>query len=214
VLRIAVRTTWDYGRYANSAGLRPRKGATPSARNPAGYTALHLAAWHGPSVDIVQGLLKLGASRGLKTADDKKERALDIARRRGHAHLYDMLTPQGLPDVSDADLAKVEAHFHTVVVEEARGIFTPSMLLPDLGLLRDHPRIWMPVPGMYGVSSSSFLSAVDDCILITRALLQGFNFRWEDGHLVTESSCRVCGGSGRTNHITTDGAKLVDEGWG
>jgi hypothetical protein len=47
---------------------------------------------------------------------------------------------------------KVEAHFHEVIIEEARGAFEPdSMRLPDLDLLRDQREVWMPIPGMCGV---------------------------------------------------------------
>jgi len=195
LFRIAVRYEQDMGRFANSSRLHPRFDATsgnPFVGKLSGYTALHQAAWHGAPVEIVQGLIELGASRGIRTTDGKRQRPLDIANEKNHEHLYDILTPRGLPEVSDEELLKVEAHFHEVVVAEARGVFkSDSMRLPDLGLLRDHPRVWMPIPGMYG----------------------GFNFWWDDGHLVTESSCRVCGGSGRTNHITSGGAKLVDQGW-
>jgi len=174
LFRIAVRYEQDMGRFANSSRLHPRFDATsgnPFVGKLSGYTALHQAAWHGAPVEIVQGLIELGASRvfilsslpllydssstklgGIRTTDGKRQRPLDIATEKNHEHLYDILTPRGLPEVSDEELLKVEAHFHEVVVAEARGVFkSDSMRLPDLGLLRDHPRVWMPIPGMYGV---------------------------------------------------------------
>jgi hypothetical protein len=63
LFRIAVRGSWDfaYGRFANCTRLlRNPQGA----RTPSRYTALHQAAWHGAPVNIVQGLIELGASRG------------------------------------------------------------------------------------------------------------------------------------------------------
>ena len=89
---------------------------------------------------------------GVRTTDGKKQRPLDIALEKGHEHLYDILTPRGLPEVSEEELLKVEAHFHEVIIEEARGVFDPdSMRLPDLDLLRDQREVWMPIPGMCGV---------------------------------------------------------------
>jgi hypothetical protein len=93
----------------------------------------------------------------LRTTGDKRQYPLDIARENGHKHLFDILSPQGLPEVSEEDLLKIEIHCHKVVLAEAGSIFKPnSMRLPDLCMLRDNPRprIWMPVPGMYGVRSS------------------------------------------------------------
>jgi hypothetical protein len=69
--------------------------------------------------------------------------------------------PTGLPEVTDEELSQVEAHFHKVIAEEARGIFKPeSMRFPPLGLLRDQPRVWMPVPGMYGVRTKVSRSSI------------------------------------------------------
>jgi hypothetical protein len=89
---------------------------------------------------------------GLRTTDGKNQRPLDIAREKGHAHLYAILSTNNLPQVSDTDLAQVEAHFHTVILCEAMGTFKPELMrLPDLGMLRDKPRVSMQVPGMHGV---------------------------------------------------------------
>jgi hypothetical protein len=68
-----------------------------------------------------------------------------------------ILAPPGdkIPQVSDEDLAKIQQHFQKIVLEEARGIFKlESMKIPDLSLLREVDKIWMPVPGMYGVSGT------------------------------------------------------------
>jgi len=89
---------------------------------------------------------------GIRTTDGKNQRPLDIAREKGHKHLYAILSIDLLPQVSDDELAEVERHFHAVILEEARGVFKlESMQLPQLGMLRDKPRITMQIPGMYGV---------------------------------------------------------------
>lgn len=69
----------------------------------------------------------------------------------------------------------------------------------------------MPVPEMYGVGHR-FISKAGSLKIHTS--FKGFNLRFEDDKLVIESFCRVVGGSGRTNHITAEGATLVEEGWG
>ncbi|GDX83357.1 hypothetical protein LBMAG42_51680 [Deltaproteobacteria bacterium] len=72
-----------------------------------------------------------------------------------------------------------------------------GLRLPDLEPLleMDEPRMWFPVPGMYG----------------------GFSFRLDLGadvpKLVSESWCRVVGGSGERHEVTVDGARLVDRGF-
>jgi hypothetical protein len=55
--------------------------------------------------------------------------------------------------------------------------------------------MWFPVPGMYG----------------------GFSYRLEsvgvEAKLVSESWCRVVGGSGQRHEITSAGSQLVEEGF-
>ena len=60
LLRMAIETP----RLINSRRLQ-KKIAPGGAqgRPPAGYTALHQAAWHGAPVEIVQALINLGAHR-------------------------------------------------------------------------------------------------------------------------------------------------------
>lgn len=57
------------------------------------------------------------------------------------------------------------------------------------------PQMWFPVPGMYG----------------------GFSYRLEsigvDAKLMAESWGRVVGGSGQRHEITSEGSRLVEEGF-
>ena len=75
---------------------------------------------------------------------------------------------------------------------EEHGLRLPE-LEPLLELAR--PKMWFAVPGMYG----------------------GFSYRLEvDGvhpKLVSESWCRVVGGSGQRHAITPAGSQLVEEGF-
>jgi hypothetical protein len=161
LLKIPVRTKWCFaiGRFANCTRLRP---------NPPHGIHLPQAACHGAPVKIVQGLIELGSSRqcifslalthfnlclssigGLRTTNGKTQ--LSNLSMRGHRHLYDILMPTGLPEVTDEELSQVEAHFHKIIVEEAGGVLKPESMRFPLGDLRGQPRVWMPIPGMYGV---------------------------------------------------------------
>jgi hypothetical protein len=98
----------------------------------------------------------------------------------------------------EAALARLEVLFHALIRERARPIDPPPAL--DLPRLREplpseEKPGWFPVPGMYG----------------------GFAYWAERGDpspkLVTESWCRVVGGSGQRHEITEAGCRLVDEGF-
>jgi hypothetical protein len=148
----------------------------------------------------------------LRSTDGRSQTPADIAASRGYTTLANILTPPNLiPQISDEMLDKIQEHFVAVVLHEARRKYQPeTMKMVDLRVMREVKKVFMPVPGMYGVSSS-IVTGVPECPL-TR--MQGFTLTWEGEHLISESYCRVCGGSGRTNHITAEGATLVAEGWG
>ena len=59
----------------------------------------------------------------------------------------------------------------------------------------DQPKMWFAVPGMYG----------------------GFSYLLESpgvqAKIVIESWCRVSGGSGQRHEITSEGSRLVEEGF-
>ncbi len=95
---------------------------------------------------------------------------------------------------------EIQKHFHTLIRKRAASIESISELkLPELKPLLtettwEKKKAWFPVPGMYG----------------------GFSYWMEgeglDAKLITESWCRVVGGSGQRHEITRRGAVLVDEG--
>jgi hypothetical protein len=50
-------------------------------------------------------------------------------------------------------LSKIQERLKGLVVEESRGMFKPGeMRVVDLTVLREVKKVFMPVPGMYGVS--------------------------------------------------------------
>ena len=80
---------------------------------------------------------------------------MDIARKSGHTHLLEVLTPTPSLSFAPDKLAKVEAGVHQVI-RERQGVAPllerTAMRLPPLELLTETPgnALWFPVPGMYG----------------------------------------------------------------
>ncbi|TXK40345.1 ankyrin repeat domain-containing protein [Nonomuraea sp. C10] len=156
------------------------------------YAPLHQAAWRGAAPEAVRRLVALGAWRTLRTASG--ERAVDVARRKGHRHLVEPLTPAILHPVPEGTLATIQRHFHGLIRQRAEDLVTLHRLrLPELEPLTEQadPSCWFPVPGMYG----------------------GFGYRLEPPGLVVESWCRVVGGSGQRHAIDEGGVRLLDEGF-
>lgn len=160
------------------------------------YTPLHQAAHGGAKPEIVDQLLRLGAWRTVQNA--RGERAVDVAERCGHPHLLDVLAPVYRHTVPPGVLLTVQAHFHSVIRGRAEELVTRQQLrLPELEPLLELevPKMWFAVPGMYG----------------------GFSFCLVEfgvsAKLVSESWCRVAGGSGQRHEITSQGSRLVEEGF-
>lgn len=213
----------------NTTRLQRTENITSGNGRPlSGFTALHQAAWQGAPVEVVQGLLDLGAYSTfthtlpykyhlttvlgwVRTTDGRNNLPVDVARLRGHSHLYDILEPPNyLPKWTQKDLKSIERHFYRVIEERTDWITDEAgMRLPNLEVLREiKGRMYMAVPGMYGVSTCNHTGTTSyngD---------QGFGFQLEGDHLVVESNCRVVGGSGMTHHITPLGVTIANEGWG
>lgn len=160
------------------------------------YAPLHQAAHGGAPVEVVQRLIGMGAFRTLQNA--RGERPIDIAERQGHRHLLGVLAPKHEHHVPLGVLRQVQAHFHAVIRGRAEELVNEHQLrLPELEPLLEleRPQMWFPVPGMYG----------------------GFSYRLEaagvEAKLVSESWCRVVGGSGQRHEITSAGSRLVEEGF-
>jgi hypothetical protein len=160
------------------------------------YTVLHQAAHGGAPAKVVEQLLALGAWRTLRNAAG--ERPVDIAGRRGHPDLAELLAPALQHDVPLSVLQPLQERFHAVIRARAAELVREHELrLPELEPLLElpAPRMWFPVPGMYG----------------------GFHY-WLDQLaggtvLVVESWSRVVGESGQRHLISPFGSVLVAEGF-
>lgn len=96
------------------------------------------------------------------------------------------------------DLHAIEERFHALIRERC-GDLTDGLELPKLDattVTQLNVRTYFPVPGFYGGFSYSFQ-------------------RGNNNHLemVTESWCRICGGSGQRHVITPQTTTLVEEGF-
>ena len=160
------------------------------------YTPLHQATHGNAPVKVVQEMIGMGAWRTLKNANG--ERPVDIAIAKKHQHLVRLLEPVYKTKVSLNILQKIQQLFHATILSRAKDLIEKSALrLPELEPLLEinQPQMWFPVPGMYG----------------------GFNY-WLDSEgnevkLISESWCRVVGGSGQRHEITSKESRLVDEGF-
>ena len=95
-------------------------------------------------------------------------------------------------------LQKIERHFHAVIRSRAAALVERHGLeLPHLSdlLKRSDRKAFLRVPGMYGGFS---------CWLEREG---------EDTVLISESWCRIVGGSGERHEVTSDGSRLVEEGF-
>jgi hypothetical protein len=160
------------------------------------YAPLHQAAYAGAPVEVVRRLIEMGAWRTLQNA--RGERPVDVAERKGHNHLLQVLEPVYRHRVPIGVLLKIQCHFHEVIRGRAEQLVQEHALrLPELEPLLelDRPQMWFAVPGMYG----------------------GFSYRLEsagvEAKLVSESWCRVADGSGQRHEITCEGSRLVEEGF-
>jgi hypothetical protein len=160
------------------------------------FAPIHQAAHGGASPEVVRALLDLGAWRTLKNAAG--DRAVDIARAKSHAKLLAILDPVFMQSVPQPILEGIQAHFHELIRQRAGELVREHMLrLPVLEPILEFPprKFWFAIPGMYG----------------------GFAYWLVEGRtstvLVSESWCRIAGGSGQRHEINAHGCRLVDRGF-
>jgi len=101
-------------------------------------------------------------------------------------------------DITKDILLSIQGHFHEVIRERAGDLIEEhKLVLPELArLLRTKKlKAWFRIPGMCG----------------------GFSYWLEDDgleiKLISESWCRVVGGSGQRHEVTVNGSRLVEEGF-
>lgn len=159
------------------------------------YTPLHQAAFGNAPIDIVEKLIALGAWRTLQNS--KGERPVDIAKQKEYMNLTKILEPEYKHKVPFDILIKIQNHFHETIRERStRLVKEENLRLPELVVLLEleMPEMWFPVPGMYG----------------------GFSFRLKtngaNSKLISESWCRVVGGSDERHEITASESTLVRQG--
>lgn len=160
------------------------------------YAPLHQAAYGNAPLEVVQQMVAIGAWRTLKNADSEKP--VDLARKKKHQYLVQLLEPNYKRYIPRETLQTIQHHFHLIIVGRTGHLVEKfGLRLPELEPLLeiDRPRMWFPVPEMYG----------------------GFSY-WLDGEgknakLICESWCRVVDGSGQRHEITSNEGKLVDEGF-
>lgn len=153
------------------------------------YAPLHQAAWQGVDPSVVERLLVLGAWRTLRTS--KGLRAVDIAERRSHRHLVEILRPVPVHPVPDAVLEPLQRQLHLLIRGRAPGLVTEHQLrLPELGPLTelDPPQMRFPVPKMHG----------------------GFTIELRGKELIVRSVNRVRGAGSHTHLVTADTIELLD----
>jgi hypothetical protein len=158
------------------------------------FAPLHQVAHGGASAEVANRLIAEGAWRSLRTSTG--ERPSDIARDRGHDHLLDALKPPRRTEVAPDVLATIQDRFHEVIRGRMREFrIEDDLRLPELEVLLElpQPELWFPLPGMYG----------------------GFRFRLAvrgtDVRLISDSWCRVVGGSEERHEITESGARAVSQ---
>ncbi|KAH8918124.1 hypothetical protein BT69DRAFT_1338472 [Atractiella rhizophila] len=167
-----------------------------NAKKGDGWTILHHAADQGVQRELVEGILALGGTRFVRTTTG--ETPLDLAKAKGHEHLYELLSgsldrKSRMKEMTEGEISAIEEHLRKLVPQEGpRDLDMEWFRMCPIGALREFEEIWMPIPGMYG----------------------GFRLGFEDGHVVSNSFVRICGGSGMTYHINAAEAKLVESGWG
>lgn len=161
------------------------------------FAPLHHAAWNGAPVEVVQRLVDLGAWRTLRCSDDRLP--LDIAKRQNHKHLLQVLTPLYKRDISLREIRVIQIYFHAVIRGRADHCVKEfNLRLPELEPMLEYSdkNFWFTVPKMAG----------------------GFHY-WlekntaEKTTLMTESWCRMVGGSGERHEITSTSVRLVESGF-
>jgi hypothetical protein len=160
------------------------------------YTPVHQAAHGNEPLEVVCKMVNMGAWRTLKNADG--ERPVDIAQRKQHHQLIQVLEPIYKIQVPNETLQKIQNYFHEIILDRAGDLIEKTgVRLPELEVLLEieEPQMWFPIPGMYG------------------GFKYWLNVEEQNVKLISESWSRVVEGSGQRHEITDKGWKLVEEGF-
>ena len=159
------------------------------------YTPLHQAALGDAPLHVFEELLKMGASRTLKTAEGETAYDIGVKKSLDPEKLSKIEIPEEIRK-KEQEIAKMEAGLHEAINGRAKDLLEKNgQQLPQLGYLfeqKEGEEVWYPVPGMYG----------------------GFCISRCDDGVQASSWCRVAGGSGQRHVINKEGkVELVEEGF-
>lgn len=158
----------------------PRIGNHP---NRSGFAPLHQAAWHGAPLTIASRLIAHGAWRTQLTQDG--QRAVDIARERGHTHLLKLLEPvvvRQLPSPPEM----LERRFHSLLWERLSPSFEETEhLLPPLAPLTEGPAV--------------------EITFTVWGLMGGVTYRLEEDDVYVHIHSRMDADDGEHYQVTPDG---------
>lgn len=155
------------------------------------FAPLHQAAWHGASSEVLDELIRRGAWRSLRNADG--ERPINIALKRGHKHIVEMLAIRESSEHELRKFASWDKHLSDLISKRTEPL-APVNFRPiptEIIALEPIENLYFRYPGMYG----------------------GFSMSIFKDRLLVESWCRVVGGSGQAHVITESGCVLVEEGF-
>lgn len=155
------------------------------------FAPLHQAAWLGASSEVAAELIRRGAWRSLRNAAG--ERPIDIALKRNHQHLTDVLAVREPSDAEQRTFAAWNTHLSDLILERTEAL-KPVKFRPiptEIIALEPLESLYFGYPGMYGGFS---MSSVTDQLLVN-------------------SWSRIVGGSGQSHVITESGRVLVEEGF-
>ena len=155
---------------------------------PSLFTPLHYADWGAAPIKVFELLIKIGASKCLKTAAG--ETAYDIAKNKGlNADILELLKiPKDIKQ-NEQTINKMEKGLHSVIKGRVENLLKKNgQSLPQLAFLFEKGSFYYSVPGMYG----------------------GFSVSQRDDGIQVESLIRICGGSDEKHFIDKEGnVKLI-----
>lgn len=161
---------FDWPRVLTIVGRQPLLANATRLDGQSWFAPLHQMAFGGAPVHLAERLIELGAWRTLRTRAG--ERAVDVAKQRGHGHLVPVLRPVLRREVPPQRLSRIQGHFHDLIRARAGPLVTDHALrLPELETLLelDQPCMWMSIPGMYGGFRFSLQGEGDLAVLVTES---------------------------------------------
>ncbi|XP_062607680.1 uncharacterized protein LOC134269491 [Saccostrea cucullata] len=155
-------------------------------------TPLHYAALGSAPKDVFEKLLQIGSAKCLKNSAGETAYDIGVKSQLPQDVLELIKIPQEIKQ-KEKMIQKFEEGLHKVIMERVEDLIKDNkQSLPQVAYLFEKGSFYFPVPGMYG----------------------GFNVEKNGKNKIQISWKRVCGGSGQTHEIDSDGnVKLTEEGF-